>query len=50
MKKDSDKTIIQIDREVHRQLLITKSVKGYKKISDVIKAYVEGTEPGNELP
>jgi predicted CopG family antitoxin len=49
MKKDSNKPVIQIDREVHRQLLITKSVKGYKNISDVIKAYVEGTESGNGL-
>jgi predicted CopG family antitoxin len=49
MKKDPGKTIVQIDRDVHRQLLITKSVKGYKNISDVIKAYVSGTEQRNEL-
>lgn len=40
MKKTPQKMIL-IDEELHRQLLIIKSMKSFKSLSDVIKHYVE---------
>ena len=40
MKKVPQKMIL-VDEELHRQLLITKSMKSFKSLSDVIKYYVD---------
>jgi predicted CopG family antitoxin len=40
MKKAPQKMIL-VDEELHRQLLITKSMRSFKSLSDVIKYYVE---------
>jgi predicted CopG family antitoxin len=42
MKKVPQKMIL-VDEELHRQLLITKSMKSFKSLSDVIKYYVDLT-------
>lgn len=33
--------MLRVGEELHRQLLITKSMKSFKSLSDVIKYYVD---------
>lgn len=40
MKKTPQKMIL-VDEELHRQLLIVKSMKSFKSLSDVIRYYVD---------
>lgn len=40
MKKIPQKMVL-VDQELHRQLLLTKTLKSFKSLSDVIKYYVE---------
>lgn len=49
MKKELNKTIIQVDKDIHRQLLILKSTEGHKNISDVIKTLIIKNKEVNEL-
>ena len=48
MKKNPQKMIL-VDEELHRQLLITKSMKSFKSLSDVIKYYVKKDSKWNTI-
>lgn len=49
MKNNSNKVLVQLDKNVHRQLLILKSIKEYKSISDTIEFCLSKVKLTDEL-